>query len=80
MVNVNEIIAIDGIGTSKQNKEWFAVDVYVKRGENVLKIVYPYKTQKDAQDLMEKIKRKENKLPEPAYKPLVYFMGIGKVL
>lgn len=80
MVNVNEIIGMDGVNISAKRKDWYAVDVYVKRGESILKIVYPYKTQEAAQDLMNKIKRKESKLPEPAYKPLVYFMNTGKVL
>ncbi|MBO5833713.1 MAG: hypothetical protein J6R22_02035 [Alphaproteobacteria bacterium] len=80
MVNVNEVIGVDGINIIPNRNDWYAVDVFIKRGETVLKIVYPYKNRETAQDLMDKIKRKENKLPEPAYKPLVYIMNAGKVL
>ena len=44
MINVNEIVAINGIYISQLYKNWYAVEVLVMRGENLFRIRYPYKS------------------------------------
>jgi len=76
MINVKEIIEIDGIYISALWKDFYAVDVFVKRGELIFKIRYPYNTRDKAQQSMRAMKAKNQQdILIPDYKPFIWFAG-----
>ena len=79
MINVNEIVAINGIYISQLYKNWYAVEVMVMRGENLFRIRYPYKSIDDASLALGQIKQKQQNIKAPDYRPAVHIMNQGKL-
>ena len=80
MINVNEIIAVNGIYISQLYANWYAVEVLVQRGNNIFRIRYPYKLIDDAQNVLNQIKQKQQNIKVPDYRPVIHMMNQGKVL
>lgn len=79
MINVKEIIKIEGIYISALWRDFYAVDVFVKRGEFVFKIRYPYNTRDRARQSMQAMKSKiQQNVLEPDYKPFIWSAGYTK--
>ena len=76
MINVKEIIKVEGIYISALWLDFYAVDVLVKRGNLVFKIRYPYNTKAKAQQSMHAMKsKKQQDILIPDYKPFIWLAG-----
>lgn len=80
MINVNEIIAVNGIYISQLYANWYAVEVLVQREKNIFRIRYPYKLMDDAQNALKQIKQGQKNIKVPDYRPVIHMMNQGKVL
>lgn len=80
MVNVSEIIAVNGIYISQLYANWYAVEVLAQREKNFFRIRYPYKSIADAQNVLNRIKQGQTNIKLPDYRPVVHLMNQGKVL
>ena len=79
MINVNEIVGINGIYISQLYRDWYAVEVIAKRKNTFFRIRYPYCTLGAAQNALEQIKQKSPNVQKPDYRPVIYLMDQGKV-
>lgn len=78
MINVDEVVATNGIYISQLYKNWYAVEVFVLRGTNLFRIRYPYKSIDDATLVLGQIKQKQRNIKAPDYRPVIHFMNQGK--
>ncbi len=79
MINVDEIVGVNGIYISQLYKDWYAVEVIAKRGNTFFRIRYPYATVGVAQTVLKQIKNKSENIQKPDYRPVVHIMNQGKV-
>ena len=77
-IDVNKIVKTNGIYFSQLWKDYYAVEVIVKAGENYLRVRYPYNVRADAERTLEQIKQKKSEIKTPAYKPLVHLMDLQR--
>ncbi len=80
MINVSEIIAVNGIYISQLYANWYAVEVLVQREKNIFRIRYPYKLIDDARNVLKQIKQGQKNIKAPDYRPVIHMMNQGKVL
>ena len=79
MIDVHEIVAVNGIYISQLYRNWYAVEVVAKRGNAFFRIRYPYETIGAAQTALEQIEKKSPNVPKPHYRPIIHLMNPGKV-
>ncbi len=80
MIDVNEIIAVNGIYISQLYANWYAVEVLVQRQKNIFRIRYPYKLIDDAQNVLNQIKQKQKNIKKPDYRPIIHMLNQGREL
>ena len=80
MINVNEILAVNGIYISQLYANWYAVEVLVQRENSIFRIRYPYKLIGDAQNALNQIKHGQKNIKAPDYRPVVHVLNQGRGL
>ena len=76
MIDVNEVKEVLGMYTSVLYKDFYAVDVLVERGSMIFKIRCPYNAKyKAEQAILAMAAKKQNEIPEPDYRPLIWIVG-----
>jgi len=74
MIKVQEVKSVE-LYTSLLFKDYYAVDVFVERGDVMFKIRYPYNLQSVAEVAAQAIKNKQQQdIPTPNYKPCIWMV------
>ena len=75
-IHQNEIKKINGLYVSQLFKDYYAVELVVKRGANFFRIRYPYSVRTDAEYTLAQVKQGKSQIKKPAYKPMIHLMDV----
>lgn len=77
-IHQNEIKKINGLYVSQLYKDYYAVELVVKRGANYFRIRYPYNIRTDAEHVLAQIRQGKFHIKKPAYKPVIHLMDVRR--